>query len=81
MRQLLFTALFIVPSLVMGQTRSIFGKVLIEDDLTPIPGVTIQDCDTVLLGTTNSKGNFKIELPLGATRIYYSVSSVWKRLQ
>src|SRR6185312_9424957 len=39
------------------------------DDVGPIPGVKIHSQDTVLLGVTDSIGNFEITLPPGQNKI------------
>ena len=61
MRQVLILTLLLISFITNGQTRTITGKV-IDEDLSPIPQARIQDRDTVELGTTDSKGEFKIEL-------------------
>lgn len=56
----------------VGQTRTITGTVIDYYDIGTIPGVKIQSQDSVLLGVTDSKGNFKIELPAGKDKILLS---------
>ena len=67
---LLVTLLISFPS--NGQTRTIIGRVLDEDDLKPMPGVLIQTSDTLRLGMTDTKGNFKIDLPYGSDELRFS---------
>ena len=40
--------------------------------MTPIPGVKIENRDTVQLGMTDKEGNFKIELPTGTNQLTFS---------
>lgn len=63
MRQVLLLTFLLTTYLSSGQTRTITGKVVDEFDLEPIPEVRIQNRDTVLLGTTDKYGDFKVELP------------------
>ena len=57
---LILTALFFSLNL-NGQIRVIVGRVIAED-LEPLPGVEIQNTDTVL-GRTDMDGRFKISIP------------------
>lgn len=62
MRHVLLITFYSIAVLSYGQTRTITGKVIDEFDLNPISEVRIQSKDTVLLGTTDENGNFKIDL-------------------
>jgi hypothetical protein len=63
----LITSLF--PFLFEGQVRTITGRVIDGNDLTPMPEVKIQNSDTTKLGMTDRNGNFQIELPNGTTEL------------
>jgi len=62
MRHFIILTFYLIPFFSTGQTRTIIGKVLDENDLTAMPGVMIHTRDTVLIGTTDKNGDFKIEL-------------------
>lgn len=62
---ILLLSLLSIPFLSNGQIRTITEKVTDEFDLTPMPEVRIHNRDTVLLGTTDAKGDFNIELTTG----------------
>jgi CarboxypepD_reg-like domain len=72
MRLLIILTLYLTPLLATGQTRTITGKVIDEFEMTTVPQVRIQNRDTVELGTTDIKGNFKIELPAGTDQLMFS---------
>jgi hypothetical protein len=55
----------------IGQTRTVTGKVIGEYEDSPIPGVRIQNLDTVYFGTTDLNGNFKIDIPTGITGLMF----------
>ncbi len=72
MRLLIVLTIYLTPSLSIGQTRTITGKVIEEFEMTAIPLVNIQNCDTVQIGTTDMNGNFRIELPAGTDQLLFS---------
>src|ERR1700733_12317072 len=47
----------------IAQTRTIYGRVIAEDDLLPIPGIRVQNHDKLVLGRTERDGRFKVEIP------------------
>ncbi len=60
---IIFVLTFLLPSLnLAGQNNIIHGRVLSED-LEPLPGLHINNSDTVLLGKTDIDGRFKISIP------------------
>ncbi len=67
-----FLAFLSIPFLANGQLRLITGKVVDEFQFEPIPAVEIQTLDTVRLGNTDIKGNFKIGLPVGTDQLLLS---------
>jgi hypothetical protein len=69
---LLSIILFFTADL-FGQARIFTGKV-IDQNLYPLYQTKIFIADTVLLGTTDLNGNFKIEIPAGTKSV--SVGSV-----
>jgi len=72
MRILILLTVYLTPLLSSGQTRTIIGKVVAEYEMTIVPGVKIQNPDTVQLGTTDMNGEFKIELPIGTDQLLIS---------
>jgi len=60
---ILIAILFFVSNCVTAQIRTIYGHVIYDGDLGPIPGVWIQNKDKVLLGKTGMDGRFKIDMP------------------
>ena len=72
MRLLIILTVWLTPLLTNGQTRIVTGKVIGEYEVTPIPGVKIENGDTVQLGMTDREGNFKIELPTGTNQLSFS---------
>lgn len=54
-----------------GQTRTVTGKVIGEYEDVPMPGVTIQNLDTVNVGTTDLEGKFKLDIPTGTTGLMF----------
>jgi len=82
MRRLAFIVLLFVSCLSNAQTRTIKGKVVEENDLIPMPGVKVQDRDTVLLATTDQNGNFEIQLPSGKDELLLSfISMEWTSIK
>jgi hypothetical protein len=73
MRVLIFLIICVTPILSSGQTRTVKGKVIGEYEVSPIPGVKIENGDTIQLGMTDRQGNFKIELPTGTTQLTFSL--------
>jgi hypothetical protein len=72
MRLLIIVTFYLSALLTNGQSRTIKGKVVDESTLTTFPGVRIQSKDTVLLGTTDSNGNFEIEMPAATDELLLS---------
>lgn len=62
MRKILLLTFIVISFSVGGQTRTITGKV-IDEYFENLPGVRIQNNDTIQLGTTDINGEFKIEIP------------------
>ena len=60
---ILIAILFSFYNCVSAQTRTIYGRVVGEDDLDVIPGVRIENQEKLLLGTTATDGRFKINIP------------------
>lgn len=82
MRLFILLTIYLIPFLSTGQTRTITGKVIDEFELTTIPQVRICNRDTVELGTTDMKGNFKIELLAGTERLLFSfIGFEWTTVQ
>lgn len=67
-----FLTSFLIPFLSNGQVRTITGKVVDEFNFAAIPGIKIQNRDTVQLGITDINGNFIIELPFGTDELLLS---------
>ncbi|RFZ94516.1 hypothetical protein D0C36_02930 [Mucilaginibacter conchicola] len=55
---------------VSGQIRTISGLV-IDDHLTPVPGVQLRLNDTTLIGTTNSDGRFNTDIPQNTNTLHF----------
>jgi hypothetical protein len=61
-----------------GQTRTVSGRV-ISEDFEILPVVKIYNSDTILLGTTDNEGRFKIELlPETDTLLFRSSICCWE---
>ena len=69
MRHLILMTFFLTPFLLSGQSRAITGKIIAEWDLEGVIQVRIQSRDTLLLGTTDMNGKFRIELPSGTDQL------------
>ncbi len=64
-----------------GQTRNVIGRV-ISEDLEPIPGLDIENSDSVLLGKTDMDGRFKISIPQEIDRLLFSyVGMEWTEVE
>ncbi|MBL7856032.1 MAG: hypothetical protein JNL17_16660 [Cyclobacteriaceae bacterium] len=63
MSQILLLTFIVISFSVSGQTRTVTGKV-IDEYFENLPGVRIQNSDTIQLGTTDINGEFKIEIPV-----------------
>lgn len=64
-----------------GQTRTITGRV-ISEDLETLPEVRIQNLDTVVLGTTDKEGRFKIGIAPATDELLISwIGMEWKTIQ
>jgi len=46
-----------------GQNRTLYGRVIDENDYLPIPGIFIENTDRSLIGKTEQDGRFKIVIP------------------
>jgi hypothetical protein len=57
---ILIAVLLSFSNCVTAQTRTIYGLVISDGDLGPIPGVWIQNKDKALLGETGMDGRFKL---------------------
>ncbi|NBW36191.1 MAG: hypothetical protein EBR30_14455 [Cytophagia bacterium] len=70
MRQIFILIFITISYPVNAQTRTITGKVIDEyfDDL---PGVHIQNSDTIQLGTTDINGEFEIEIPINTDSLLF----------
>ena len=62
MKFLILLSLRFIPLFVNAQ-QIVTGKVVDEFELLPIPAVKISNRDTLVLGTTDLNGDFKVELP------------------
>ena len=65
---LTFFVLLFSLSVVNAQTKIITGRV-INEDLEPLPNARIHDMDTTILGSTDLKGYFKMEVPSEANQL------------
>jgi len=64
-----------------GQSRIISGRV-IDEDLATLPGVMIQNSDTVLLSETDFEGNFTSEIPVSMdTLLVRWIAMEWKTIK
>lgn len=64
-----------------GQTKIITGRV-IDEDLETIPGAMIQNSDSILIGTADLDGYFKIEVPQETdTLLFTFVAMEWKTIK
>jgi CarboxypepD_reg-like domain len=68
-RVLIILIIYLAPILSSGQTRIITGKVIADLDLEALIQVRIVSRDTIQLGTTDTNGKFRIELPLGTDQL------------
>lgn len=63
--RLISSLILLLSSLnVLGQTKTVTGKIIDEFDLKGVPGIKIQKSDTSLLTGTDTDGKFKIEIPV-----------------
>jgi hypothetical protein len=82
MKIVLLLALLTISFASDGQARTITGKVIDDFDLEPIPQVNIQNNDTILLGTTDKNGEFKIQLPRETDELLFSwVGMEWASIE
>jgi len=70
MRQILLLTFIVISFSVGGQTRTITGKV-IDEYFENLPGVRIQNNDTIQFGTTDVNGEFKIEIPTNTDSLLF----------
>lgn len=64
-----------------AQRKTIKGRI-ISEDLETLPGVKIQDADTVLLGTTGIDGRFTITIPQETKKLIFSwVGMEWTSIE
>jgi len=64
-----------------AQKKTIKGQI-ISEDLETLPGVRIQDADTVLLGTTDIDGYFSIDIPQETQKLILSwVGMEWTSIE
>ncbi len=69
--KIIFIAIFIsIGNWVSGQNRTIYGRVVVSDDLTPIPGIRIK-ADTSIVGNTDAGGRFKASIPKGTQSLSF----------
>ena len=54
----------------VGQSRILQGRI-ISNDLETLPGVRIQNVDTVIFGETDLEGRFKIKVPQKTLKFFY----------
>ncbi|MBL7851790.1 MAG: hypothetical protein JNN04_12880 [Cyclobacteriaceae bacterium] len=71
MKEALLIACLTISQLLNAQARIITGKVL-DEDLGDLPLTSILGNDTVLLGKTDLKGNFQIELPANIGKLKFT---------
>lgn len=63
-----------------AQNRHINGRIIIEDYET-LPGASIMDSDTNLLGTTDMEGRFSLEIPPETDTLQISfIAMEWKTI-
>jgi hypothetical protein len=80
LRAILFSICLVVNFNLYGQTRTISGRVIAED-LEILPRVSIQNSDTLILGTTDIDGDFKIEIPFETKKLLFGlVGMEWKSI-
>jgi hypothetical protein len=70
MRQILLLTFLVSSFSVSAQTRTITGKV-IDEYFDNLPGVHIQNSDTIQLGTTDINGEFEIEIPINTDSLLF----------
>ncbi|MDJ1501259.1 hypothetical protein [Xanthocytophaga agilis] len=68
----LFGLVLFITCLSYGQVRTVTGKIVGEDELTPLINVSIRSIDTIQLGVTDINGNFTVELPAGTNQLLLS---------
>lgn len=74
---LLFSALLFVTHAI-GQTRTLTGKV-VDDEFRPIYQASIFNADTVLLGKSDTNGNFSLVIPSDMNSLIIAwVGMEWK---
>jgi len=70
---LLFSCFFLLGVLgVVGQTRTITGKVVSSDDNSPIPGVSVSVKGTTIGTVTNLEGSYTLQVPQTASALMFS---------
>ncbi|MEO6850535.1 MAG: hypothetical protein ABI203_09385, partial [Mucilaginibacter sp.] len=61
---IIFIAVLLSVSIQLSaQTKKIYGRVIDGDGLRPIRDAQILNKDTLLIGTTDIDGRFKIDIP------------------
>ena len=70
MRQILLLTFIVISFSVGGQTKTITGKV-IDEYFENLPGVQIQNSDTIQSGTTDVNGEFKIVIPTNTDSLLF----------
>jgi hypothetical protein len=83
MRQILILVLLNAFCLInlSAQEKTITGRI-ISENLETLPGVRIQDADTVLLGTTDIDGGFSINVPNDTQKLILSyVGMEWTSIE
>lgn len=72
-KYLLYVAMIMCcPAVVLAQTQRVSGSVLLIDDDSPLPGVSIVVKGSAVGTTTDAKGNFTIEVPSNANTLVFS---------
>ena len=64
---------------VMAQNRTITGKILSNDDDSPMPGVTVTIKGTTRGTITDAMGDYSIAAPQNAILVYSSVGSIGRK--
>jgi hypothetical protein len=79
-RTILFFLTLHFATQVLGQTRTLTGKI-IDHEFNTFYQVSIFDADTVLIATNDTNGNFRITIPADTkTLIFATVGMEWKHI-
>src|SRR5260221_9974861 len=72
LRARIVAVLMLVSSMAWAQTREVSGKVMSQEDGSPIPGVNVNLKGTTNGTTTDADGSFKLLVPNGGGTLVFS---------